>query len=43
MATNPNAVLALTLLACGANAQVAFEAQALQHFPADGLLASQRV
>ena len=41
MATIPFAVLALTLLACGANAQVAFEAQALQHFPADGLLASQ--
>jgi hypothetical protein len=41
MASNPTALLSLTLLACGASAQVAFETQALQHFPADGLLATQ--
>jgi hypothetical protein len=41
MASNPTARLSLTLLACGASAQVAFETQALQHFPADGLLATQ--
>ena len=41
MTTNPTSLLAVTLLACAASAQVAFEPQALQHFPADGLIAAQ--
>jgi FG-GAP-like repeat len=41
MASNPTYLFVLTLLACGAHAQVGFEPQALQHFPADGLVAVQ--